>query len=81
MEFTRKNSAQFALRKCNEGCFFLTASLRPVLVENYEALDDIDGFPEKNAPKKNQDFFKSRSVSCITQDCSLHFFLFFFCFV
>lgn len=62
IEFARKASALNALRKCSEGCFFLTASLRPVVLEPYEPLDDIDGYPEKNLPRKSPDYFKAREV-------------------
>ncbi|XP_051166011.1 hrp65 protein-like [Leptopilina boulardi] len=62
VEFCRKQSAQTALRKCTDGCYFLTASLRPVVVEPFEQQDDIDGYPDKNLPKKNPEFYKSRDV-------------------
>lgn len=62
VEFARKGSATHAVRKCGEVCFFLTASLRPVIVEPYEALDDTDGYPEKNLHKKNNEFMKAREV-------------------
>ncbi|CAB0032784.1 unnamed protein product [Trichogramma brassicae] len=60
VEFSRKPSAQAALRKCSERCFFLTASLRPVVCEPFEQNDDIDGYPDKNLPKKHTDFYKAR---------------------
>lgn len=62
VEFARKNSALAALRKCAEGCYFLTSSLRPVVLEPYEPNDDIDGYPEKNLPKKSADYYKAREV-------------------
>ncbi|XP_067013270.2 hrp65 protein isoform X2 [Anabrus simplex] len=62
VEFARKPGAQMALRRCSEGCFFLTASLRPVVVEPFEQLDDIDGYSEKNLPKKNPEYYKAREV-------------------
>lgn len=37
-------------------------SLRPVIVEPYEIVDDIDGHSEKNLPKKNPDYYKEREV-------------------
>ncbi|CAG2053777.1 unnamed protein product, partial [Timema podura] len=63
IEFARRPGAQMALRRCNEGCFFLTASLRPVVVEPFEQMDDVDGYAEKNLPKKNPDYYKAREVS------------------
>nr|CAD7398812.1 unnamed protein product [Timema poppensis] len=60
IEFARRPGAQMALRRCNEGCFFLTASLRPVVVEPFEQMDDVDGYAEKNLPKKNPDYYKAR---------------------
>ncbi|XP_029660107.1 hrp65 protein-like [Formica exsecta] len=62
VEFCRKPSAQLALRKCTEGCYFVTASLRPVVVELFEQQDDVDGYPDKNLPRKNPEFFKAREI-------------------
>ncbi|KAJ8678646.1 hypothetical protein QAD02_014433 [Eretmocerus hayati] len=62
IEYTRKPCAQMALRKCTDGCYFLTSSLRPVVVEPFEQNDDIDGYPDKNLPKKNPEFHKAREV-------------------
>ncbi|XP_065561752.1 hrp65 protein-like isoform X5 [Artemia franciscana] len=62
VEFVKKPSAQAAVRKCNEGCFFLTSSLRPVVVEELSVVDDEEGYGEKNIPKKTQDYVKEREV-------------------
>ncbi|VVC89958.1 unnamed protein product [Leptidea sinapis] len=62
VEYARKPSALAAIRNCGEKCFFLTSSLRPVIVESLEEPDEFDGFPEKNIIKKNQDFYKAREV-------------------
>ncbi|EZA57672.1 Hrp65 protein [Ooceraea biroi] len=62
IEFCRKPSAQLALRKCTEGCYFLTSSLRPVIVEPFEQQDNVDGYPDKNLPRKNPEFFKARDI-------------------
>ncbi|KAJ8955475.1 hypothetical protein NQ318_003575 [Aromia moschata] len=62
IDFTRKGSALHAIRKCAEGCYFLTGSLRPVIVESFEIVDDIDGYPDKNLPKKSPDYHKEREV-------------------
>lgn len=60
VEFVRKSGAMAALRYCTEKCFFLTASLRPCVVELYEQCDDGDGYPEKVLNKKSNDFFDQR---------------------
>ncbi|KAJ8933018.1 hypothetical protein NQ314_014257 [Rhamnusium bicolor] len=60
VDFARKGSALHAIRKCAEGCFFLTGSLRPVIVESCEIVDDIDGFPDKNVLKKSNEYHKER---------------------
>lgn len=60
IEFARKPSAVTALRHCNEGCFFLTSSLRPVIAEMYEQMDMVDGYPEKNLSKKSPEFHRAR---------------------
>ncbi|XP_041447708.1 protein no-on-transient A-like [Drosophila obscura] len=62
VEFAKKSSASACLRLCNEKCFFLTASLRPCLVEPMDVNDDNDGLPEKALNKKLQDFNQERSV-------------------
>ncbi|XP_063983032.1 hrp65 protein-like [Diachasmimorpha longicaudata] len=61
VEFAKKPSAQTAIRKCTDSCFFLTASLRPVVVEPFEQQDDIDGYPDKNIQKKPE-YYKARDV-------------------
>lgn len=60
VEFKNKPGAMVALRYCSEKCFFLTASLRPVIVEPYTYQDDTDGLPEKSMNKKIPDFQKAR---------------------
>lgn len=62
VEFARKGSAIHAIRKCGESCFFLTSSLRPAIVEVYEALDECDGLPEKSIHKKNPEYLKQREM-------------------
>ena len=63
VEYERKPSALDALRRCSEGAFFLTASLRPVIVELVEEADDEDGLMDKALPKRNQEFGMEREVS------------------
>ncbi|CAH0765312.1 unnamed protein product [Bemisia tabaci] len=62
IDFARKPGAMAALKRCQEGCFFLTSSLRPVLVEPFEVLDDVDGLPDKNLNRKSPNFYKAREV-------------------
>jgi len=62
VEYERKPSAMDALRRCSEGAFFLTASLRPVIVELIEECDDEDGLMEKMLPKRSQEFGMEREV-------------------
>ncbi|XP_028173133.1 hrp65 protein-like [Ostrinia furnacalis] len=62
VEYARKPSALAAIRNCSERCFFLTSSLRPVIVESYEEPDELDGYPEKNLPKKHPEFQKAREM-------------------
>lgn len=38
------------------------SSLRPVVVEPFEQQDDVDGYPDKNLPRKNPEFFKARDI-------------------
>lgn len=62
IEFARKNSALTAIRYCQEHCFFLTASLRPCVVELMEHCDDTDGLPEKSINKKNPEYINHRKI-------------------
>ncbi|KAI5720440.1 hypothetical protein M8J77_006595 [Diaphorina citri] len=62
VEFARKPAAAQALRRCAEGCFFLTQSLRPVIVEPLELTDEIDGLSERTINKKTPEFYKQRQV-------------------
>merc|ERR1719391_672776 len=62
VEFERKPSALEAVKRCTEGCFFLTASLRPVIVEPVEENDDDDGMQEKMLPKRNQEYHMERET-------------------
>lgn len=62
VEYERKNAAQEAIKRCSEGCFFLTSSLRPVVVEPLESSEDDDGLQEKMLPKRNPDFQHEREV-------------------
>ncbi|CAG9785512.1 unnamed protein product [Diatraea saccharalis] len=62
VEYSRKPSALAAIRNCTEKCFFLTSSLRPVIVENFEEPDEMDGYPEKNLPKKHPEYLKAREI-------------------
>lgn len=63
VEFARKPGAMSALKHCGEGCFFLTSSLRPVIVETYDQMDMIDGYPEKALMKKSPEFHQAREVN------------------
>merc|ERR1719480_269221 len=62
IEYERKPSAMDAMKRCQEGVFFLTASLRPVIVEQIEETEDDDGLMEKNLFKRSQEFGMEREV-------------------
>ncbi|XP_017463535.1 PREDICTED: protein no-on-transient A-like, partial [Rhagoletis zephyria] len=62
IEFAKKSSANVCLRFCSEKCFFLTASLRPCVVEPFEVNEDDDGLPDKSLNKKSPEFNHERSV-------------------
>ena len=36
--------------------------MRPVIVEPFDQVDDIDGYSEKSLFKKNPEFYKEREV-------------------
>lgn len=62
VEFEKKPSAMEALRRCSEGSFFITSSLRPCIVELADDTDDDDGLSEKMLPKRSPEFNKEREV-------------------
>ena len=63
VEFVRKPSALEAVKRCTEGCFFLTASIRPAIAELDEETEDDDGLQDKTLMKRNQDYQYEREVS------------------
>jgi len=62
VEFVAKPAANMALKMCTEGCFFLTTSPKPVIVELLTQEDNDEGYPEKTVPKRNQEFMKEREM-------------------
>lgn len=62
VEFEKKPSAMEAYKRCTEGSFFLTSSLRPVIVELFDDTDDDDGLQEKMLPKRSPEFHKEREI-------------------
>lgn len=62
VEFEKKPSALECVKRCGDGCFFLTASLRPVIAEIQEEAEDDDGMQEKMLPKRNQEYHSEREV-------------------
>ena len=62
VEFEKKPSANEAFRRCTEGSFFITSSLRPVIVEMFDDTEDDDGLQEKMLPKRSPEFNKEREV-------------------
>lgn len=62
VEFEKKPCALECVKRCSEGCFFLTASLRPVIAEIQDEAEDDDGMMEKMLPKRNADYQKEREI-------------------
>ena len=62
VEFVRKPSALEAIKRCTEGCYFLTASIRPVIAELDETTEDDDGLQDKMLMKRNQEYQFEREV-------------------
>jgi len=61
VEFERKNSAQQALQRINNGAFLLTPGPRPIIAESLEHRDEDDGFSEETV-KKTQEYFRDREA-------------------
>merc|ERR1719297_32478 len=62
VEYERKPSALDALKRCSDGVFFLSSSLRPCIVELIEDSEDDDGLMDKNLFKRNPEFWQEREV-------------------
>ena len=62
VEFVRKPAALEAIKRCTEGCYFLTASIRPVIAELDETTEDDDGLQDKMLMKRNQEYQSEREV-------------------
>lgn len=61
VEYSRKQSAQYAVKRCQQDCFLLTQEPRPVLVEAYDQHDEDEGLPEKSV-NKNFEYKEQRDV-------------------
>ncbi|KAK7605585.1 hypothetical protein V9T40_007443 [Parthenolecanium corni] len=68
-EINRKMATTAALIQITESCAKCHGpeaepepALRPVVVEPYDVIDDVDGFPEKSITRKPNDYMKSREA-------------------
>lgn len=62
VEYAKKQSALYAIKKCQQECFMLTSSPQPVLVEPYDQHDEEEGLPEKSINKLCQEFKEQRET-------------------
>lgn len=62
IEYAKKQSAQYAIKKCQSECFMLTSSLQPVLVEPYDQHDEDEGLPEKSINRNSNEFKEQRET-------------------
>lgn len=62
VEFVKKGVAMEAVRRCNDGCFFLCTSLRPVYAEMVTGAEDDDGVPEKSLHKYSNEYNLERET-------------------
>ncbi|CAL4207004.1 unnamed protein product, partial [Meganyctiphanes norvegica] len=60
VEYCKKPHAMLALRRCQEGCFILNSSPRPVIVEQMAVVDENEGLSEVNIYKRNPEYIKER---------------------
>jgi proline- and glutamine-rich splicing factor len=60
--FAQKPQANVCYKMLSEGCFFITSSPKPVIVEQLSEQDDEDGLLEKNLQKRNPEYQKEREV-------------------
>jgi hypothetical protein len=62
VEYSKKQSALYAVKRCQQECFMLTASPMPVLVEPYDQHDEDEGLPEKSVNKNSIEYKEQRDV-------------------
>ena len=62
VEFEKKPCALECVKRCADGCFFLTTSLRPVIAEIQDEAEDDGGLQELMLPKRNQEYHQEREV-------------------
>lgn len=62
VEYSRKQSALYAIKRCQQDCFLMTALPQPVLVEPYEQHDEDEGLPEKSINKNAIEYKEQRDV-------------------
>lgn len=62
VEYSRKQSALYAIKRCQQECFLLTASYMPVLVEPFDQQDEDEGLPEKSVNKNSIEYKEQRDV-------------------
>lgn len=62
VEYSKKQSALYAMKKCQQECFMLTASPKPVLVEPFDQHDEDEGLPEKSINRNSIEFKEQREV-------------------
>ena len=66
VEFEKKPCALECVKRCSEGFFFLTASLRPLIAKIQDEAEDDDGCQEKMLPKCNHEYQSEHEVcSCL----------------
>lgn len=62
IEYSRKQSALYAVKRCQQECFILTTSPKPVLVEPFDQRDEDEGLPEKSINRNTNEFREEREV-------------------
>lgn len=60
VEYCKKAGANMAMRKCQESCLYLSASLRPVMVEPLPIADGAEGLGELNINKRDTRYYDER---------------------
>ncbi|KAG5897057.1 hypothetical protein JTB14_025873 [Gonioctena quinquepunctata] len=61
VDFVKKSSAISAKKHCTDKMFFVTSSLKPVTVEDYNPPPDTDGLPEETV-RKSREFYEDRDM-------------------
>lgn len=64
IEFEHKSHANAAIKFCKENCYFLTSSMKPAVVEQYDPICHLDGRPESLVSTRTKSIRIGNNQNC-----------------